>query len=65
MCDVFVENKPKSGIILGFPMCTKLGRIKLNNDNNINKIESEEENKQKTWQTKAQKNPNRARMQCW
>ena len=48
MCDVFVENKPKSGIILGFPICTKLGRIKLNNDNNINKIESEEENKQKT-----------------
>ena len=48
MCDVFVENKPKSGIILGFPICTKLGQIKLNNDHNINKIESEEENKQKT-----------------
>ena len=33
-------------------MCTELGLIKLNNDNNVNKIESKQENKQKTKQPK-------------
>ena len=55
VCDVFVVNKSNSGNILGFSMCTELGLIKLNNDNNINKIESEEENKQKTKQPKAKR----------
>ena len=36
-------------------MCTELELIKLNNDNNVNKIESEGENKQKTRQRKAKR----------
>ena len=40
VCDVIVLNKSNSENILGFSMCTELGLIKLNNDNNINKIES-------------------------
>ena len=55
VCDVFVVNKSNSGNILGFSMCTGLGLIKLNNDNNANKIESEEENKQKSKQPKTKK----------
>ena len=55
MCEVFVVNKSNSGNILGFSMCTELGLIKLNNENNVNKIESEEENKQKTEQTKVKR----------
>ena len=45
VCDVFVVNKSKSVNILGFSMCTELGLIKSNDDNTVNKIESEEENK--------------------
>ena len=52
VCGVFVVNKSNSGNILGFSMCTELGLIKLNNDNNVNKIESKQENKQKTKQPK-------------
>ena len=55
VCDVFVVNKSNSGNILGFSMRTELELIKLNNDNNVNKIESEEENKQKTRQRKAKR----------
>ena len=40
VCDVFVVSKSDSGNMLGFSMCTELGLIKLNNDNNANKIES-------------------------
>ena len=53
VCDLFVVNKSNSRNILGFSMCTELQLIKLNNDNNVNKIESEGENKQKTKQPKA------------
>ena len=40
VCHIFVVSKSDSGNILGFSMCTELGLIKLNNDNNVNKIES-------------------------
>lgn len=55
VCCVFVVNRSKSGNVLGFSMCTELGLVKLSNDNNVNKIESEEQNKQKTKQTKAKR----------
>ena len=55
VCDLFVVNKSNSRNILGFSMCTELQLIKLNNDNNVNKIESEGENKQKTKQPKAKR----------
>ena len=55
VCDVFVVNKSKSVNILDFSMCTELGLIKSNDDNTVNKIESEEENKQETKETKAKR----------
>ena len=55
MCEVFVVNKSNLGNILGFSMYTELGLIKLINENNVNKIESEEENQQKTEQTKVKR----------
>ena len=42
VCGVFVVNKSKSVNILRFSMCTELELIKSNNDNTVNKFESEE-----------------------